>query len=231
MAAPPHYSVFTEEFRAPGQALIEPKRFATAVHLQIQELARLAGVHRATVAESPANARLQRFMRETLQVLSAAIGAMGEPERAIYWYRNTPIPQFQYHTAEQLIADQQTQALLSYLVSPGALANARRSGRALLDSHHEEIIDLCQRYAVQRLGVFGSALRADFDPAYSDIDLAVDFGPAPDRTPSGQYFDFKAALEQLLECRVDLIELAAMPDSRLRRLILRTQLPLYGQAA
>jgi hypothetical protein len=35
---------------------------------------------------------------------------------------------------------------------------------------------LCRRYMVRRLSAFESVLRSDFDPARSDIDLAVEFG-------------------------------------------------------
>ena len=43
----------------------------------------------------------------------------------------------------------------------------------------EEIARLCQRYRVQRLAVFGSILRADFDEARSDVDFLVEFEPLP----------------------------------------------------
>ena len=35
----------------------------------------------------------------------------------------------------------------------------------------------CERFHVVRLDVFGSALRDDYEPGRSDIDLLVDFGP------------------------------------------------------
>jgi hypothetical protein len=111
---------FSAEFRAPGQAVIEPGRFAEALQLQVQELARLAGVHRATVSEAPANARLQSYMREALQVLSAAYELAQDRERALYWFRNAPIREFDHRTAEQLVAEHRTQALLSYLASIGS---------------------------------------------------------------------------------------------------------------
>jgi hypothetical protein len=119
MSALPGFPGFAEEFRAPGQAVIEPERFATALHLQIQELAQLARVHRATVSEAPTNVRLQGFMREALQVLSATLDVVRDRERAIYWYRNSPIPEFQHRTAEQLVAEHKTEAVLSYLASIG----------------------------------------------------------------------------------------------------------------
>ena len=117
MSALPSFPGFADEFRAPGQAVIEPERFAAALNLQVQELAQLAHVHRATVSEAPTNARLQGFMREALQVLSAALDVARDRERAIYWYRNSPIPEFQHRTAEQLVADRKTDAVLTYLSS------------------------------------------------------------------------------------------------------------------
>ena len=41
--------------------------------------------------------------------------------------------------------------------------------------HREELRDLCRRFHVRRLEVFGSAARGDFDPARSDIDFLVEF--------------------------------------------------------
>src|SRR5450432_3005101 len=114
MSALPSFPGFADEFRAPGQVVIEPERFATALNLQMQELAQLAHVHRATVSDAPSNAKLQGFMREALQVLSAAFDVAGDRERAIYWYRNSPIPEFHYRTAEQLVAERQTGAVLNY---------------------------------------------------------------------------------------------------------------------
>lgn len=40
----------------------------------------------------------------------------------------------------------------------------------------DRIAELCRRYGVSRLAIFGSILRADFDSA-SDIDILVDFPP------------------------------------------------------
>ena len=117
MSAVPHFLGFADEFRSPGQPVIEPERFAAALNLQVQELAQLAHVHRSTVAEAPTNVRLQSFMREALQVLSAAISVAQDRDRAIYWYRNAPIPEFNHRTAEQLVADHKTDAVLSYLSS------------------------------------------------------------------------------------------------------------------
>ena len=45
-----------------------------------------------------------------------------------------------------------------------------------LDISHERLEEICRRYHVERLAVFGSALREDFRPE-SDIDILVTFEP------------------------------------------------------
>jgi len=45
---------------------------------------------------------------------------------------------------------------------------------SLIDKHHKALMDLCEKYHVKRLDVFGSAARGDFDKS-SDIDFLVEF--------------------------------------------------------
>jgi predicted nucleotidyltransferase len=104
------------------------------------------------------------------------------------------------------------------------------AGRALLDARQDEIEHLCRRHAVRSLAVFGSVLRQHFDPDHGAFDLAVHFAPSAEGSPGRRYSEFKQDLEQLLKCQVDLVELNAMPDSRLRRSILSAQTLLYDAA-
>lgn len=120
MAAILDFQAFAEELRAADQPVIAPDRFAAAFQLRQQELAQLAHVHRTTISDAPANAKLQQFMRDTLRVLSAAMDVAGDRARAIYWYRNTPIPEFEHRTAEQLVSAGKTDAVVSYLMSIAA---------------------------------------------------------------------------------------------------------------
>jgi hypothetical protein len=111
---------FAEEFRTPGQPVIQPERFAEALHLHVQDLAKLAGVHRTTVTETPGNARLLRFLREALRSLSAAYEVTQDQDRSILWFRNTPIPEFGHRTAETLVAEGKTDAIIANLMSIAA---------------------------------------------------------------------------------------------------------------
>jgi uncharacterized protein len=78
--------------------------------------------------------------------------------------------------------------------------------------HREELRDLCRRFHVRRLEVFGSAARGDFDPARSDIDFLVEFAAQDDDL--ARFLDFKQALESLLARRVDLVDRKAIESSR-----------------
>ena len=117
---------------------------------------------------------------------------------------------------------------ISVRVVPGETANAVPK---YLTPHLKPLRALCRRFSVRRLSVFGSVLRPDFDPDESDIDLAVEFGRSRRHGPADQYFAFKESLERLLGRAVDLVEMKAMADSRLKRIIERTQVPVYEQAA
>ena len=101
----------------------------------------------------------------------------------------------------------------------------------LLAAKKRSIERLCERFGVRNLSAFGSILRPDFDLKRSDVDFAVDFKTVRGLSPARQYFDFKTKLEKLLRRPVDLVELGAMPDSRLKRIIERSKVPVYGQAA
>jgi uncharacterized protein len=75
----------------------------------------------------------------------------------------------------------------------------------LIEAHRAEIAELCRRFHVQRLDVFGSAARiVDFDPTSSDVDLLVAYlpGHAPD---IGAYLDLREALADRLGRPVDLV--------------------------
>ncbi len=96
--------------------------------------------------------------------------------------------------------------------------------------HREDLRDLCRRFHVRRLEVFGSAARGDdFDPARSDLDFLVEF--AAREGDLARFLDFKEALEALLARRVDLVDRKAIEASRnyiRKRHILTGAEPVYA---
>ncbi len=70
-----------------------------------------------------------------------------------------------------------------------------------------KLAEICQRYDVVRLEVFGSAARGtDFDLAKSDADFLVEFNPHSNLSPLEQFFGLVDALSNTLERPVDLVE-------------------------
>ena len=100
-----------------------------------------------------------------------------------------------------------------------------------IEQRREGIEALCRLAGVRRLAFFGSVLGERFNrDRGSDVDVIVEF--SKERTPSARrYFDFRAALAQLLGAPVDLVELEAMPDGRLKRALASTQRTYYVEAS
>jgi uncharacterized protein len=98
----------------------------------------------------------------------------------------------------------------------------------LIERKRSDIAELCRRYHVRRLEVFGSAARGhDFDVDRSDFDFLVEFDPNAN-VRAFNYFDFKEALEVLLGRPVDLVTLSVVRNPYLRESIERTRITLYA---
>ncbi len=99
----------------------------------------------------------------------------------------------------------------------------------LIEKNREAIADLCRRFHVARLEVFGSAVDGTFDPARSDVDFLVEFQRGMDLGPwLAHYQDFKAALETLLRRGVDLVMPGAMRNPYFVTDVNRTRRLLYA---
>lgn len=55
---------------------------------------------------------IQRFLRETLR---AATDVSGDVERAIFWFKNEPLREFDYKTAQTLVSEGRADAAIKYL--------------------------------------------------------------------------------------------------------------------
>jgi uncharacterized protein len=99
----------------------------------------------------------------------------------------------------------------------------------IIERNRAELATLCRHFHVQRLDLFGSAARDDFDAAQSDFDFLVEFEPDAPGPALDRYFGFKEALEALLGRPVDLVGKRDMRNPYLRRSIERDQTPLYPQ--
>jgi predicted nucleotidyltransferase len=93
----------------------------------------------------------------------------------------------------------------------------------------EAIRALCSEFQVQKLELFGSATRDDFDPEHSDIDMLVEFTPQADLGPwMARFFDLQAQLEAVLGRKVDLVMAKGLRNPYLIRAVDRDRRVLYA---
>lgn len=74
----------------------------------------------------------------------------------------------------------------------------------IIEAKKPEILDLCRKYGVVRLDLFGSATGPNRDPERSDFDFVIefaDYGPGI----ATRFFDFGDDLEALLGGKVDFV--------------------------
>lgn len=100
----------------------------------------------------------------------------------------------------------------------------------VIEVRRTDLEDPCRRHSVARLALFASALRDDFDPDTTDLDLVVEFSSMSPSVLAGAYFGLLEDLENLFARRVDLVELGAVQNPYLRREIEEHQETLCAAA-
>jgi predicted nucleotidyltransferase len=100
---------------------------------------------------------------------------------------------------------------------------------SLIESNRLFLQDLCRRYGVQRLELFGSAATEAFDQVRSDLDFLVEFLPDQQLGPwLRHYFDFQTELARLFGRPVDLVLSGAIRNPYFQRELDRTRTVLYA---
>jgi len=90
----------------------------------------------------------------------------------------------------------------------------------------QKVAELCRRYGVAELALFGSVLRDDFR-ADSDVDVLVSFGP--EAHPSLlELVELREDLKDLFGREIDLVERAGLRNPFRRRAILSTAEVVYA---
>jgi hypothetical protein len=89
------------------------------------------------------------------------------------------------------------------------------------------ITTACRQNQVQRMHVFGSALRADFDPNRSDLDLLVEFKAIDSTQLVRAYFDLERQLLEITGKPVDLVMADAIHNRYVRADIEATKHLIY----
>jgi len=98
----------------------------------------------------------------------------------------------------------------------------------VLEDKRQAIAEVCARHGVVRLDAFGSALREDFKPHRSDLDLLVELGPMEPYARVEAYFGMLEELRALLGTEIDLVMADAVKNPYIARDIERTRRMLYA---
>ncbi|KVO45923.1 hypothetical protein WJ85_10020 [Burkholderia ubonensis] len=70
-----------------------------------------------TMSRLAGSESVQKFLRDALRIIRAATDISGDVQRTLFWYRNEPLPTFDYKTAEQLVSEGHAEDLLRYVTS------------------------------------------------------------------------------------------------------------------
>ncbi|MBK0382597.1 nucleotidyltransferase domain-containing protein [Pedobacter sp. SD-b] len=97
----------------------------------------------------------------------------------------------------------------------------------ILEKYNLEIKKLCNQYKVKSLYAFGSVLTDNFN-SKSDVDLIVDFNSMEVEEYADNYFDFKFALQDILNRSIDLLEEKAIKNPFFKQNVNQLKQLIYG---
>ena len=99
----------------------------------------------------------------------------------------------------------------------------------LIRNHQKELENLCRRYNVRHLEIFGSAANGKgFDIKTSDIDFLVEFLPMNIGEHSKAYFGLLEALQDMFARPIDLVEMKAVNNPYLMESINENRSSIYA---
>lgn len=93
--------------------------------------------------------------------------------------------------------------------------------------HQNAIAQLCKKYNVEKLYVFGSILTEKFNDS-SDIDFIVKFHQLDLSKYADNYFDLKFSLEEILKREIDLLEEKSIRNPYFLEVVNHQKQLIYG---
>ncbi len=100
--------------------------------------------------------------------------------------------------------------------------------QSIITENRERIAELCRIHHVRRLSVFGSAVRDDFDPERSDVDLLVEFKPVNEFLYAPNFFSLLRGFDFVFGRQVDLLTESSIRNPYLRSAIEQDKVALYA---
>jgi predicted nucleotidyltransferase len=98
----------------------------------------------------------------------------------------------------------------------------------LIEEKREQVDELCRKFKVRRLELFGSAAGGTFDPQRSDLDFLVEFLDLNPAEYANAFLGLIEALEQLFRRPVDLVVPRSIENKYFRQSIDRNRTLVYA---
>jgi len=100
--------------------------------------------------------------------------------------------------------------------------------KKLIGERQGELAEICRRFRVRRLELFGSAAAGGFREEESDLDFLVEFQPLGPGEHADAYFGLLQALEDMFGRRVDLVMAVAIRNRYFRESVDHTRRLVYA---
>ena len=99
---------------------------------------------------------------------------------------------------------------------------------SLIAQYRDELHELCRRYHVRRLELFGSAASGKFNQDTSDLDFLVLFDELEPTVYADAYLGFYECLTELFDRRIELVSTTAITNPYFLESIQRNRETLYA---
>jgi len=99
----------------------------------------------------------------------------------------------------------------------------------VIEQYRDQVATLCRRTGAKRLDVFGSAVRADFNPTSSDLDFLVEFDDLPPAKYADAYLALKESLESLFGWPEDLVTESSLDNPYFRDRVYAERRPVHAR--
>ncbi len=97
-----------------------------------------------------------------------------------------------------------------------------------LADKQDQLEELCSKYGVAILELFGSACKGGYVPDQSDLDFLVRFKPCTPEEHADRYFGLLASLQDLFLCDIDLVETTAIRNPYFLEGIAASRMKIYA---
>ena len=99
---------------------------------------------------------------------------------------------------------------------------------SIIEQNRDKLIELCKKYGVKELDVFGSAATEEFDRVRSDIDFLVEFDQTVRENRFDNFFALFEELKRLFGRPVDLVEPGGLRNPYFIKRVNQTRRMIYG---